>query len=160
MAVARFNHSAITLNDGRVLVLGGNGLRSAEAYDPTSGTFSPVGDMAVAHGLGHRAVKLLDGKVLVVGGDSTTHIQPSDVAEVFDPATDQFTRIANMTTTRMLHFAVLFETSGKVVIGGGQDASGDILKSTELYDPGTNTFTATEDMPAAGSEQAGVFVKK
>jgi hypothetical protein len=160
MAAARFNHSAIALDDGRVLVLGGNGLKSAEAYDPASGTFSPVGDMEVSHGLGHQAVKLLGGRVLVVGGDSTNHIQPSAVAEVFDPATDEFLRVGDMTTTRMLHFAVLFQTTGEVVIGGGQDASGNILKSAEVYDPTSNSFTAIEDMPAPGSEQEGVFVSR
>jgi hypothetical protein len=116
--------------------------------------------MEVSHGLGHQAVKLLGGRVLVVGGDSTNHIQPSAVAEVFDPATDEFLRVGDMTTTRMLHFAVLFQTTGEVVIGGGQDASGNILKSAEVYDPTSNSFTAIEDMPAPGSEQEGVFVSR
>ena len=84
MTVPRFNHTAIALNDGRVLIVGGNGRNTAEVYDPTSGTFSAVGDMEVAHGLGHCAVKLLDGRVLVVGGDAGS-IQPSAVVEIFDP---------------------------------------------------------------------------
>jgi galactose oxidase-like protein/Kelch motif protein len=158
MTVPRFNHSALCLNNGRVLVLGGNGLRSAEVYHPASGTFSPVADMEVAHGLGHRTVKLLDGKVLVLGGDSTVNGTPSAVAEVFDPATNQFTRIADMTTTRELHFAVLIEDDGTVLIGGGQDASGDVLASAELYDPTNGSFTPVADMPLPGSEQAAVYV--
>ena len=115
--------------------------------------------MNAEHGLGHKAVKLLDGTVLVVGGDSST-IQPSAVAELFDPETDQFTRIADMSTTRMLHFAVVNENDGRVLIGGGQDASGDLLTSTELYDPATKTFTLSADMPAGDSEQAAVFVQQ
>ena len=159
MSVARFNHSAVALDDGRILVLGGNQLSSAEIYDPVANTFSPAGAMNAVHGLGHRAVKLPDGKVLVLGGDGGT-IQPTAVAELFDPSTDQFTRIADMTTTRMLHFAVADEDDGTVLIGGGQDASGDLLASTEVYDPVTKTFTASGDMPAENSEQAAVFVQQ
>jgi hypothetical protein len=159
MSVARFNHSAIALDDGRVLVLGGNHLSSAELYDPASNTFSAAGAMNAVHGLGHQAVKLLDGKVLVLGGDQGT-IQPSAVAELFDPSTNQFTRIDDMTTTRMLHFAVVNQNDGKVLIGGGQNASGDLLASTEIYDPATETFTASLDMPAENSEQAVVFVQQ
>jgi hypothetical protein len=159
MSVARFNHSAIALDDGRVLVLGGNHLSSAEVFDPVAGDFAPVGDMNAVHGLGHRAVKLLDGKVLVLGGDEGT-IQPSAVAELFDPTTNQFTQIADMTTTRMLHFAVVNANDGRVLIGGGQDASGDLLASTEIYDPVTKTFAPAVDMPVGNSEQAAVFVQQ
>ncbi len=157
MTVARFNHSAIALDDGRVLVLGGNRRRSAEVYDPATGAFTAVGDMEVVHGLGHRAVKLAGGKVLVLGGDLGA-IQPSAVAEVFDPATDQFTRVADMTTARMLHFAVLLEGEGTVLVGGGQDDTGEVVASAELYDPVADKFTPVEDLPLPGSEQAAVFV--
>jgi hypothetical protein len=97
--------------------------------------------------------------VLVLGGDGGT-IQPTAVAELFDPSTNQFTRIADMTATRMLHFAVMNQDDGRVLIGGGQDASGDLLASTELYDPVTKTFSPSVDMQAANSEQAAVFVQQ
>jgi hypothetical protein len=159
MTVTRFNHSAIALDDGRVLVLGGNGRNSAEVFDPTSGTFAPVGNMEVAHGLGHQAVKLGDGRVLVLGG-AVNVIDASAVAEIFDPATDDFTRVADMTTTRMLHWAVLLEHNGKVLIGGGQNAVGDILASVELFDPGAGVFTPVADMPLPGSEQTAVYIRE
>jgi hypothetical protein len=113
--------------------------------------------MEVAHGGGHRAVKLPDGRVLVLGGDAGA-IQPTAAAEIFDPATDEFTRIQDMTTTRMLHFAVLMEDDGTVLIGGGQDASGEVLASTEIYDPVTGDFTPAADMPLPGSEQSAAYV--
>jgi hypothetical protein len=159
MSVTRFNHSAIALSDGRVLVLGGNGRNTAEAFDPATGTFSPVGDMEVAHGLGHRAVKLLDGRVLVVGGDGGT-IQPTAVVEIFDPATDEFTRVADMSTERMLHFVLLVETDGSVLVGGGLNDAGDLLASTERYIPASDTWEPAPDMPVATAEQAAAFITR
>ncbi len=160
MTVTRFNHTAIALNDGRVLVVGGNGRNSAEVYDPTAGTFSAVGDMEVAHGLGHRAVKLLDGRVLVVGGDSTINIQPSAVVEIFDPATNEFTRVADMSTERMLHFVLLIETDGSVLVGGGLNDAGDLLASAERYIPASNIWEPAPDMPVATAEQVAAFVTR
>lgn len=157
MTVTRFNHSAIALEDGRVLVLGGNGRSSAEVFDPTTGTFAPLANMEVVHGLGHQAVKLGDGRVLVLGG-AVNVIDASAVAEIFDPGTNAFTRVADMTTTRMLHWAVLLERSGKVLTGGGQNAEGDVIASVELFDPVAGTFTPIADMPLPGSEQTAVYI--
>lgn len=158
MNETRFNHSAIALDDGRVLVLGGNGRATAEVYDPAGNDFTPVGNMSTVHGLGHAAVKLQDGRVLVLGG-AVNVIDASAVAEIFDPATDEFTRIDDMTTTRMHHFAVVLP-NGEVLIGGGQNDSGDILASAEIYDPVADTFTAIEDMPITATEQAAAAVTR
>jgi hypothetical protein len=62
-----------------------------------------------------------------------------------------------MNTTRMLHFAVLLD-DGTVLIGGGQDDTGDVLASAERYNPGTGVFTPVSDMPLPGSERAAVPV--
>ena len=57
------------LLDGRVLVIGGksdagDGLTSAELYDPATGTWSATGEMLRPPG-GVPATLLRDGKVLV-----------------------------------------------------------------------------------------------
>jgi hypothetical protein len=156
MTTDRIYHSAIALDDGRVLALGGADRYTAEVYDPIAGDWTRVGDMSVIHGRGHAAVKLQDGRVLVLGGDVFVDA-PSAVADIFDPDTDSFTRIDDMTTPRRHHFAVAL-TNGEVLIGGGVNADGDTLASAEIYDPVDATFTAIEDMPVAGTEQAAVAV--
>lgn len=159
MNVPRFNHSAVRLDDGRVLVVGGNGLRSAEVYSPTTSSFTRVGDMSVAHGLGHVAVKLPDGRVLVVGGDATLNIQPTAVADLFDPATNTFTAVSPMSVPRMQHFAVL-GPDGKVIVGGGRTTGGDPLATTEIYDPATRAFSAGAALPGTTYDQTAVMVSR
>jgi large repetitive protein len=71
LATARDFHTATVLNDGTVLVTGGdngNGtLATAEVYDPIADTFSPTGGMGSTRE-SHTATLLNSGAVLVNGG--------------------------------------------------------------------------------------------
>src|SRR5262249_44498494 len=156
--VDRFNHSALTLDDGRVLLLGTNGLKSAEVYDPASNSYTAVGNMAVVHGYGHTATLLASGKGLVLGGTDENN-QEVAAAELFDPATNTFSSIGNMLSARKLHFATLMP-DGTVIIGGGYNDTGDILASAEMYHPDSNTFTALDDMPIALEEPVAAYLHR
>ncbi len=75
MKVGRYGHEATLLQNGQVLVVGGQTASgyytpSAELYNPSTGTWTTTGSMNVARG-GHTAILLQNGQVLVVGGDST-----------------------------------------------------------------------------------------
>jgi len=71
MAVVRSNHAATLLNDGRVLITGGQtgggDTSEAEIYDPATGIFSSTGSMTTARD-GHTATLLQNGLVLITGG--------------------------------------------------------------------------------------------
>ena len=92
MSALRLGHTATLLQDGRVLIAGGmvpaetGGLmvlRTAELYDPASGTFVTAGNMTVARTF-HTATLLPTGKVLIAGWEGS--------AELFDPATNSLDR--------------------------------------------------------------------
>ncbi len=108
----RTGHTATLLPNGRVLVAGGgdgtsaNRLTSAELYDPVSGKWSVTGSMTTPRE-SHTATLLPNGQVLVAGG--IVNISPSGgsisvtftaTAELYNPATGNWTTTSSMTTAR------------------------------------------------------------
>ncbi|XYH93845.1 Kelch repeat-containing protein [Sorangium sp. So ce1128] len=80
------DHTAVLLQDGKVLVAGGAGAY-AEVYDPASDTWSLTGSMLTDRE-GSRAALLPNGKVLVVGGTGVpTWGVTVEEAEVYNPET-------------------------------------------------------------------------
>ncbi len=153
LATARFGATATVLPSGKVLIAGGvdttgTPLNTAEVFDPLAGTTSAtVNTMGSARAF-HTAT-LVGSKVLLVGGASDTVGTPTASADLYDPATNLFTPTIGMLGEPLgAHAAVLLNTgpdASKVLIVGGITNSGAVLSATssiELYDPGTETFTA------------------
>ncbi|WP_437661602.1 kelch repeat-containing protein [Sorangium sp. So ce1182] len=147
MAVARSRgHTATPLADGRILVVGGEGLdtmTSAELYDPVTDSWAATGPMSNAP-YHHTATLLRDGRVLVAGGsgDGGGYL---DSAELYDPAADRWTAAAPMSNVRYHHTATLLN-DGRVLIAGGSGDGGSYLDSAELYDPVTDRWTVAASM--------------
>jgi Galactose oxidase, central domain/WD40-like Beta Propeller Repeat len=155
MSTIRDDHTATLLQDGRVLVVGGGGegyasQASAELYDPATGRFSGTGSLKTGRWL-HTATLLSDGRVLVVGGRSPKDSTYAS-AELYNPRTGSFTSTGSMKASRQQQTATLIP-DGHVLIAGGLQQNGavswDVLSSTELYDPGTGTFSPAGSMGAA-----------
>src|SRR5262249_10311963 len=102
MTTERAAASATLLQDGNVLVAGGDGggpidvpiqpVASAEVYNPATGTFTATGSMAAPRE-SHKATLLSDGKVLVAGGIPSSNnccLGVTATAELYDPTTGSF----------------------------------------------------------------------
>ena len=167
MAQPRAGHSATLLPDGRVLIVNGGQLDiddllvsivSAELFDPSQGKFMSTGAPCVAREF-HTATLLTNGKVLIAGGNEfsgyPTWLPQTAGAELYDPASSAFVGTGSMLVGRTLHTATLL-ADGRVLIAGGATniASGATtvtaaLATTEIYDPGTGTFSAGGSMAHA-----------
>ncbi|MGB7437157.1 MAG: Ig-like domain repeat protein [Candidatus Acidiferrum sp.] len=141
LLAARANHTATLLNDGTVLIAGGENsagiLATAEIFDPVSGTSQATKGAMTSPRKNHTALLLDDGRVLIAGGEDTNGVLAS--AEAYDPRTGMFTTLGSMSQARRYHTATLLN-DGTVVVAGGEDASGKGLVSIEKFDPQTGLF--------------------
>jgi hypothetical protein len=160
--------AAALLNDGTVLVAGGDyieflGQSSQQAfvYSPTGATWAQVMPLNVPREL-PGIVKLLTGDVLITGGVTAASAAcPTDSGEVaitsnfsaetYDPATEQFTLTSGSSATpgaaggmsvARVASAELFTTgpdAGMAILAGGVDA-----ETTTTGSPGTPNFPTCE----------------
>ena len=147
MTVARFDHAAVLLPTGRVLIVGGierNGVMqpSAELFDPATAHFTATGKPLTQHGWGVTATLLEDGQILVAGG-STGCDSPcySASAELYDPAKGTFTKTGNMTVPRAEARAIRLRTGDVLLVGGTAITEDHPVLTAELYQPSSGTFT-------------------
>jgi hypothetical protein len=160
MQFPHVDHKSIRLDDGRVLVMGW-GPRS-ELYDPRTGTWTETGDLVESRA-SFAAALLGDGRVLVVGGtgDDAEYVNGMPVsltsAEVYDPATGEWTAISSMAVPRAVPTATLLP-NGTVLVAGG--STGGVQTNTaEVFDPRSGTWTKVGSMAGARSAQTATLLR-
>lgn len=169
MSQLRQSQTSSVLANGKVLVVGGIGgfstrppnLNTAETYDPATETWTPAGSLS-ARRVAATATLLNDGQVLIAGGvgggnamGATNTPGPGLFSsEIFNSASNSFSRTSYLNTARVYHTATLLPSGpasvcghncGKVLVAGGNaELIGTFapyfdlqspLSSAELYAP-------------------------
>jgi len=161
LSVARSEHVAVRLDDGRVLVAGGadgtgTALASSEIYDPSTQTWSLGPSLSAARALA-TATLLADGRVLVSGGTNFNGILGS--AEIYDPVANSWSSAGTMMNARLLHSLTRL-ANGQVLAAGGLPGAGGGAgnMAAEVYNPATNSWQAAASMPAGAYAEGAVLL--
>ena len=158
---ARTGHTATLLEDGRVLVVGGESnyhhtalwAGTAEIFDPRTGTWAltplMIDPWVRAY---HTATLLADGKVLVVGGTEEVNTRTFS-AEMYDPALDRWATVEPPQVDRYGHAAIAL-ADGTLLISSGITWTDreTLTNSAEVFDPATRTWSPVRPalVPSAG----------
>jgi hypothetical protein len=126
----RFEHAAVALPDGRVIVIGGYATSSltrsrsaagptssVQMYDPQQDAWYDLAPMNMPRAR-HAAVLLPDGNIAVLGGINTS---PLGSVEVYLPASDEWVEAEGLPSPMVDHAASI--AGNNLVITGGQNGS-------------------------------------
>lgn len=148
MRVARANHGALLLDDGRVYVIGGQGgygrqvWDSSEYYDPERNAWSDGPNMITPR-YNFVLEKLKDGRWLAAVGRGQGNSEVR-AAELFDPREKVWTPTGPLREGRSSADSVALP-DGRVLVAGGFQKD-HTLSSIELYDPKTGKWSMGPSM--------------
>ncbi len=143
--------------DGRIYVFGGgtgdnHDYTTTYIYAPATNRWTLGTPMPVARE-GAQAVTLPDGRIAVLGGGTDCALSSLcnrgtvyDRADVYNPATHAWARLASMLSPRYRFAAVV--RAGRVYAIGGSNGT-TALANVESYNPSTNRWTAAPPLPHA-----------
>ena len=147
LPLPRANAEGVLLPDGSVLLAGGNDAYQwappCLRYDPDTDAWLPAGSLTVPR-FHHQLVALPDGRALVSGGVGAAQASLAS-AERWSPDSNRWTAAAAMAWPREFHTLTALP-DGRVLASGGFAVGGHdegIWRSAELYDPHTDSWTAT-----------------
>jgi hypothetical protein len=158
------NGSAVMYRPGKILYSGGaasvqttsSSVTAAATIDLTAATptWQAAAPMHYPR-IYHTLTTLADGRVLAVGGESTSDQSVVTTgtlpAEIWDPATNQWTTIDSIAAARNYHSTAVLLPDGRVLIAGGGHPTGvsdpgqfnaQIYSPSYLFDGARPTITA------------------
>ena len=136
--------------DGKIYVAGGRPPRGHDlaVYDPREDQWTVLPDLPTQRN--HLAVAAIEGRLYVAGGRFGGGVgsEMTDVLEIFDPRTNEWTTGAALPAPRAGVASVAANGCLYVIGGEGNDADPrGIFDLNEMYDPGTNTWHSLPPMP-------------
>jgi len=141
LLVSRARHSATLLDNGTVLIAGGQATSgpsaggmaaAAEIFNPVTATFTPTAAL-IAPRRGHSAVLLPDGNVLLAGGEDNAGAVGA--FETFNAGTGLFQSSGPMVVPRGGSTATWLPEQATVFVAGGWGPSAASWNSAEYFDP-------------------------
>src|SRR5262249_39073411 len=117
---------------------------SALLWDPNTNVFTPIPNN-LTNMFCNAAVVLADGRVLAFGGHANFGVGLPD-ADIFDPATRQWTRVDSMKHPRWYPTGTVLPDGSVLAMSGSDKCETCIVAIPETYDPVADRWT---DLPTA-----------
>ena len=153
MSVPLQSHAAVGLDDGRVLIVGGDAgpcaAPGAQLWDPVSQVFDSIVDFGVPRMLA-TATRLEGGDILVIGGADPIASEPNqspamvDDALLWNPESGLASPAGRLHASRWYHTATLLR-DGRVLVVGGTSSD----PTAEVWDPQTLSFLSAGSLPSS-----------
>lgn len=148
MPTGRAKASAVSVG-GKIYLIGGWAatgvpIPSVDVFDPATGTWSTLSGVTNPKPVSAGGAAVVDGKIYIVGGCLDGNCAKSNGTVVFNPVTSEFSLGANYPVNA--GWMGCGAISGKVYCAGGNGAAGT-LKSANVYNPATDTWSALPDLP-------------
>ncbi len=163
---ATFRSMFEVLDDDTLLVAGGATAGSPPpattwtgTYSGAAGTWTVRASMPTPRVWGGSA-HLADGRVLVAAGKNTNYWanETTTTADIYDPATDVWATTGSLAVARYGTFIMQGLADGRVLLAGGFTSVDDLtLDDSEVYAPGSGTWSATS--PMTMSRATGIFAR-
>ena len=117
LVIPRYNHSAIVLQDGRILITGGETiinrksikLDTAEIYDPKTKKCTLIKNKMNYERSNHSSVLLPNGNVLIIGGGS-------QIQEIFDAKNTNFLKHSASSDIKDIAIAVKINDKSIIIV--------------------------------------------
>ena len=136
LKIGRAFHTATLLNNGKLLIIGGETnegveLKDSEIFDPIIEKWTVVDSINTAR-YNHSSILLSNGNVLISGGLNYTNPTSPWLksCEVYEPTKNKWETVASMDYTRDAHSSIILN-NGYILLTGGQKGN----DTWELYDP-------------------------
>ncbi|MDQ3098811.1 MAG: hypothetical protein M3Q44_03625 [bacterium] len=156
LSTARYRFNANVLNNGKVLVHGGNNvsassISSAEIFDPTTQTWtaatSSPGSVLAGTGIIGSSVVLTSGKVLSV----RSNVSAQSGAYLYDPMANTWTTTGSLSKNIRSSNLIALKT-GKILIPGGYDGTTN-YSSSELFTPELSEKQISTESDSSNTQQ-------
>ena len=136
--------------DGKIYVAGGRPPHGNDfaVYDPRADQWTALPDLPTQRN--HLAMAAISGRLYVAGGRFGGGVgsEMTDGLEIYDPATNSWTKGAPMLAPRAGVASVA--ANGCLYVVGGEGNDDDprgVFDRNELYDPGTNSWGSLQPLP-------------
>ena len=149
--VAHFGGAAVTGQDGKIYVMGGllanstTAIKTLEAYDPGSNSWTQLADMPITGRYDFDAVAGPDGKIYVFGGADGTHSFVDGA--VYNPSTNTWGSMADAPNNIFNNLAVL-GADGKIYAIEPSQADGGPVGYVLIYDIASDSWATAGSVPA------------